>query len=749
MGSITGLIISAAAQTNVLDVDFAATSNEQNVILNATRLDSDYEYDLQMSTDLDQDGWQSVGDSAFGLDSASWIWPMDEPHAFYRLKGVPINPTGESDLSRIPRQYFEYQIQQPSDEAAIALYLESQLGDGTWNDVDYENTWRGGWLTLVHLQRLLPMAVAYVSPDSAYYQDPAIKVAVLSGVQHWLDNDYRNANWWHTSISIPEYLLKTFVMMGDEVPAAMLAQAMAGPLSRLHSMRNHVGQNLVWVAGNHFWRAYLNGDEAAMTVAAERILSVLDVAQVGEEGLQLDWTFHQHGPMMQSGTYGVDFGVDMVEWSALLKGSGLTSEKFSYIRNYLLEGSSWMIWKGRLDLNACGRQFTETAALLNPDEKGQIYQNLLRQMSRIDPGYADEYQKRLNPNNELVGHKSFWRSDFAIHRRPGWYASLKMSSTRVVGTEIANQENTKGLHWGDGTLLLYQSGQEYVAIPPLWDWHRLPGTTADMGLHALAPNGYGTEYGATDFVGGLTVDDHGFSAMHFQRKELTAYKAWFFGESSVICLGAGIEGTSLGPVYTSVQQSLLSGPVESSIGPLSVGTHVLPAGSWVHHDGYGYQLADIATVDIAAVTGNWNRIYPARDSLPAAGDVFSIWVDHGQSPSEESYAYVIHTEVEASEMAQRVSAPQATILSNTNTLQAIEVDGGTQAVFYAPSQLNTSGGSVITVDSPCLLSLNANELIVADPTQKLASLTVTINGESRLVELPPAENAGKQVVVHW
>lgn len=742
---LAGLVIEVLPLPAKLEI---VDSDHRNSVLNARRLNKSYEYELQMSTELDPEGWQPVGDPAFGMDSGSWSRLTDESHAFFRLKGLPIDPAGESDLTRIPREYFEYQFRQPSDEDAVALYLESQLSDGTWADVDYAHTAGGGWLTLFHLKRILPMAVAYASPDSAYYQDPAIKAAVLSGVQHWLDNDYRNSNWWHTSISIPEYLLKTFVFMGDEVPDAMLTQAMEGPLSRIYAM-NQTGQNLVWVAGNHFWRAYLNGDESAMNVAAERILSVLDVAQVGEEGLQQDWTFHQHGPMMQSGAYGVDFGIDMVEWSALLKGSGLTSEKFSYIRNYLLEGSSWMIWKGRLDLNACGRQFTETADLLNPNEKGQTYQNLLRQMSQIDSQYAEEYEKRLLPQNELVGHKSFWRSDLAIHRRPEWYASLKMSSTRVVGTEIANQENTKGLHWGDGTLLLYQSGQEYVAIPPLWDWHRLPGTTADMGFHDLAPNGYATEYGATDFVGGLTVGDHGFSAMHFQRDELTAYKAWFFGENSVICLGAGIGGTSLGSVYTSVQQSLLIGPVESSIGPLSAGTHTLPAGAWVHHDGYGYQLADIATLDIAAVTGNWDTIYSTQGDKPAAGDVFSIWVDHGPSPSQESYAYVIHTEVEASEMAQRVSAPQATILSNTKTLQAIDVDGATQAIFYAPGQLSTSGGRVIAVDSPCLLSLNANELIIADPSQILTSLTVTIAGTSILVELPSAENAGKQVVIQW
>ena len=55
-----------------------------------------------------------------------------------------------------------------------------------------------------------------------------------------------------------------------------------------------------------------------------------------------------------------------------------------------------------------------------------------------------------------------------VHRRPDFYASIKMCSRRVTGGERVNNENVSGYHLADGTLLVYRTGAEYDDIQPVW-----------------------------------------------------------------------------------------------------------------------------------------------------------------------------------------------------------------------------------------------------------------------------------------
>lgn len=57
-------------------------------------------------------------------------------------------------------------------------------------------------------------------------------------------------------------------------------------------------------------------------------------------------------------------------------------------------------------------------------------------------------------------------------------ASVKMASDRVVGVEMMNGDNMKGFYMADGATYIYQDGDEYLDIFPLWDWRKLPGVTA-------------------------------------------------------------------------------------------------------------------------------------------------------------------------------------------------------------------------------------------------------------------------------
>ena len=669
------------------------------------------------------------------------------------------------DTALIRKQFVEYFAQQSVSKTAVKRNLENIQPDGSWTDINYESQQRGSWPTRDHLQRLHSMATAYVNAQSEFYQSAEMKGAILNGLNHWIEKDYQNPNWWHGRIGTPQDMATIFILLDDDLPEKMLKDA--HPILKRSKM-GMTGQNKVWCAGIAFMKALLNDDADMMTTAGDAIWSELCVTT--DEGIQPDWSFHQHGPQQQFGNYGSAFGGSMVMWSSILRETeyALADEKLEILRNYLMEGPSWILWNGQLDLSGCGRQVDAGCQA----SKGRGVRRQLQRMALIEPEYREQYEQRLNIQpaslpqrhggieeqhspglrdsseaggktiNRQIGFKPFWRSEMAVQRRPDWYASVKMSSTRVIGAETCNSENMQGLHLGDGTLLLYQTGKEYEDIVPVWDWHRLPGTTCDQGVDELTPKGASAGFGGAEFSGVLGDGETGVAAMIYKRNNLIARKAWFFEKDAVICLGAGIDGQSEGTVLTSVQQSWLTGPVITSSGKMSSGTHKLKPRDWVHHAGSGYQLFDESTLHIETVKGNWNSSFPTRGDRPAKGDVFSLWIDHGKSPKGASYAYVVYPR-----STPEAPAYDIKILSNTDAVQAIRAADDLKAVFYDAGKLALGKGRWLEVDEPCLLSITDGRLTVADPTHRLSALRIKLNGKTRTVELPSGPSAGKQVVV--
>ncbi len=623
--------------------------------------------------------------------------------------------------ANIRRQFVDYFVQQSETESAAAKNLERIRDDGTWPDIDYASQRRGEWPTRTHLDRLKEMAAAFADPQSDFYQDGTMKRAVLNGLDHWIQKDYANLNWYNPRIGVPYRLGSVLVLMGDAVSEEMLAEAR--PIL-YRSELGLTGQNKVWCAGIGIMKGVLYADRELLERAVADIWSELRVST--GEGIQPDWSFHQHGPQQQFGNYGLSFGDDMVLWASVLRGSeyALAGETLETLRNYLLEGPSWILWNGRMDFSGCGRHVNQGCQ----QSKALRLFDQLDGMKTIDPQFATAYGSTA----ERVGFKPFWRSEMAVQRRPDWYASVKMSSSRVIGSESCNSENMLGLHLGDGVLLTYVAGDEYEDLMPLWDWKRLPGTTCDQGLDELTPSTL-EGYGGSDFSGVIGHGETGLAAMIYQRGQLAARKSWFFFEDHIFCIGAGIAGETKGDVITSVEQCWLKGDVTQK-------------NEWVWHNNVGCQfLMGRPEVVTGKVNGNWNTSFPTRGDRPAEGNVFSLWINHGNSPADCRYVYRIFPGLSAEENINPMD--QSRLLINSSTVQAVEHDGVVYAVFYEAGKLMAGEKGAVEVNGPCLLIIAAEKVVVADPTHSLDALEIKMNGKTYSAELPQGAERGKQVMV--
>ncbi|MDH3346263.1 MAG: polysaccharide lyase beta-sandwich domain-containing protein, partial [Kiritimatiellaceae bacterium] len=101
----------------------------------------------------------------------------------------------------------------------------------------------------------------------------------------------------------------------------------------------------------------------------------------------------------------------------------------------------------------------------------------------------------------------------------------------------------------------------------------------------------------------------------------------------------------------------------------------------------------------------------------------------------------------AEEMAGICSGDRSRLLINSEAVQAVEKDEQIYAVFYEAGKLKASMDRVVETDGPCLLAMSGNDLIVSDPTHRVKTLEIKMNGKIYTVELPDGAKRGKQVVV--
>lgn len=532
-----------------------------------------------------------------------------------------------------------------SDSELDSLCL-MQNKDGSWPDIDYADSNRGAWQPSIHAFRVCRLAIKYKACGNVRALESA-----LSAINFWAGADIKCPNWWHNEIGIPRLMGPAFVLLRNDMPENIL-QCSVKIMSA--SSLKQTGQNKIWQAGNVLIRGLLQDDEALVSRAREALLSELGINPDGE-GLQPDWSFHQHGPQMQFGNYGLSYAVSMSWWARVLEGTGLDFPEadIANLRSYVREGLSQLLWKGYFDQNACARQVFPLA------QKGKAL-------------CVAQTAKNLGVElRNIPGGRYFPCSDFGVYVGNGWYASIRMQSVRTIGFETTNGENMKGYFSSDGALLVRKDGDEYDDIAPVWEWRHVPGVTAwDDGTPIWGNrNGPGHTqgkdagpYNKASSVSARIEEGCMVVAMDYDRDTLTCRKAYFFFDGGVVCLAAGITKPGNSRVVTTVEQNWLKG-------------EVLGGRRWAYHRGISYLMlsGNRFTYGVEHHVGKWSWMMPSLPDSDVEADVFEMLIDHGTAPKGASCAYAVLPGVELSDRTARRQGIK--VLCNNSRRQTVRIHG--------------------------------------------------------------------------
>ncbi|MCM1176338.1 MAG: heparinase II/III family protein [Clostridium sp.] len=636
-----------------------------------------------------------------------------------------------------------------NDVLLLQLYMSVKLPDnevmrliglfdreGFWKDIDYDDKTRGRWQPTLHLTRMYALAKHYADPDSGWYKDVRLHDILHKGIAWWGKKKPYCPNWWHNDIGAPKKLTAVLLMMYDELSDE---EVEIGLKVLERSKFGRTGQNKAWLAGNNLMKGLLTNDEELVIKARDQIAE--EIVITDEEGIQKDWSFHQHGPQIQFGNYGLAYAEGLSFWFRVLDGTPymFTDGQRQILEKMILDGICMSVWNGVMDPSFCGRQVFINGGRGKAFSLSVAAQNMAALKGPSARTFKDVALNMLIPGScpdKLAGPRYFWRSDCGIYRAADWYASIRMHSLRTIGFEYTNNENLLANFSADGALLLMQHGREYDNIFAYWDWRKIPGTTTyEDGKPIRCPFDDEGKKNRTGHVGGMTSGNVMCTTMEIERDGLHALKSNFFFDDLVVALGSDIRSSNpeITRITTSVDQNHLA-------------TEVKSGAFWAHHDGKGYVSLDGQElhVETGLQSGKWYLIDPFYKDRTEEGNVFKCYFEHDPSGTGH-YAYALLPGRNAAQTSGFASSPTVEILRNDASCQAVAYKGTVCAVFHVPGEYRI-GTDTYTVLDPSIYIVRGGKKTVevlpymADPSPDALSFAYgTPIGHPRLIMLKGEE----------
>lgn len=639
------------------------------------------------------------------------------------------NPFADTILSRY-RQYFLRPVSVSGADDFAAAYGFNLTAAKQWSDINYADTSPSYWQTRDHLGRVKMLAVAWVSPASKYYKDQRLWQTISRALDHWLEKPYTNTNWWVNEIGVPQDMRDILVLIHTDLSAGQRSKALE--VLAQHKVRG-VGANLIWSADLAIHYGALVNDEAMIRQNVELISKEIKVTT--EDGIQLDYSYHQHGSRLQIYHYGLSFLETNVRIAWEMHGTpwSFPQDKITILTDYILSGWQWMsrginIVPGTIDRAA--------------SRKDQLHNADLRQLAPylcdINPAYKTVFtaiaarQNGETGGKPLSGFRYYPYSDFAAYQQPSFSFFLKTISTRTLKSESINTENVKGrlLNNGDGYLI--SSGNEYYNLLPAWNWNFLPGqTNTNSSTDTIVSMHYSGS--VTDQNTGLTAMDY---TVNGDGTLIAARKVWACHGNTVVCLISNRQGRSIhDSVFTALDQCRWQTAVEVNQPGTTFnteGTYPINNVRWIHQANFGYILLQPSAIQLrlSVVTSSWSSINEAATAAPVTEKVFMpLLCNQGKDLSSAGYVLVYAT---SSEDVQKLAAkPVWQVCKNDTTCQAVKFDDGVMmSAFYAAGSVQVEKGRMLSVDAPCLIQVTNNRLFVSDPLHKGGFVNVRWNNKT-------------------
>ncbi len=505
-----------------------------------------------------------------------------------------------------------------------------RLSDGSvkFADIDYESADRAIWKPYSHISRIETLLLS---------GDDNLKPLAISLLKFWLLNDFNCPNWWYNEIGVPMQLADIAVILYGQLDKELLGLLYERILRGVVTPKTDRSRN-VYTGANLLWFSSTTMAYALLTENEELLRYITDVAAKetaeSKEGLQSDSSFFQHGPRLYSAGYGRSFVTSIVPMMHVLDSTEFAFPEYALdnLARHVLDGLRYMMHRGYYDYVAVGREYVRHNAL---SARGLLRSAKillsLEGFKRKDE-LAALIKSIENAEPAFEGVRYFPVSALLTMSLGGVYFSYKGVTPEIYDAEIINDENRLGYNLSYGThTTVMQSGKEYENIAPIWDYSKIPGTTAPYMTDAelLAVPDFSKRAIKTSDYGGWCEGDIGAIYMTTIHEGISVTVSAFATPYGLVVLGNSINDEAERALTTTAEQCHALFPVSEDCGDIFNGS-------------VKYRSLDEKAPLVYSVgksVGNWNRNRPSEPERAAEGEVLTVTVKAEKNYNK--YAYVI------------------------------------------------------------------------------------------------------------
>lgn len=508
------------------------------------------------------------------------------------------------------------------------------------------------------------------------------------------------------------------------------------------------------------------------------------------EGFTADGAGWGHGKQCLIWGYPIDGTLNALNMLSMLKGSPweqkLTRENIDALMNYF-RGGNYYYYKG-YNLPCLDRY----SMSYKPEPSAIRYAGMLNQLQNdwkefftaeelqeIKQLYAESREKSIRMKeheDDYNGTRWFFNNDDLIKKNDRYHIMVNMASIRCDGLESATGfADNYNFYTADGATFFQKSGNEYRKAFGAYDVTAFPGVTAREGMDRLTPvtnwRGYCSKHnfaaaatlGGENAVAGFIfekmngsdkdgVNDRGDNAMkNPMLYGVKAYKSYFMLGDYMVALGAGItnkQPNQEGNIRTTIDQTEKSGKVYPYKGNGIEWT--VQQGKFAYSVFPEYRERTHSVCETKKT--DWlkmNLDNKNKKNLPLEVDIFRMWIDHGKTPVNDTYGYVVY----AGEDLPAKEYPFE-VLRNDTLIQAVRsVDKKVlEAVFYPGSAALKAKGLSLSVSAPCAVLMKEEtdsyifSVTDASMNASLKEIEVVFNGKAIQIPMPQGMLCGKPAV---
>ncbi len=606
----------------------------------------------------------------------------------------------------------------PNEDTVKALTqnMKERQGAYYYTDINYGSTSKSAWDNANHLIRLSSLINAY--GEERLKTDKDARDVVMKLLDHWLMADYSSSNWWYNEIQTPRYLgfigLRLKELLNDTQKAKMDEIMSRGTLKGSKKAPTYTGANLTDIMAATILHGIFTDDYELVMAAVNRVSEEIVVSDGAGEGMQSDGSYFQHGKLLSAaGSYGSVFVQGMQSFIVMLHGTrfALPEEKIKLFIDHILDGQRFFHRAHGTSYFSIGR------SVVYANGSGQLL-SAAQAFSQLDGIHRQEelrqYAESFSDFSKSITETKFFPYSYTLmSQSPNAVIGVRGAHTNIVLTEVVNTQNTLGynMSYGSNTCYMYY-GDEYQAIGAVLDFSMFPGITTyhedDKALLSRYTSSYNKTWGKDKYVGshcgGKDDDALGLGALYMELKndKINGMLSYITYKDTLYALGAGLNCSKDGntsEIRTSINQCKLDaaavgGTAIALNAPAAVisGKDVITNGAFAY-----YNLGEgMLTLEAKTMTGSYSRTDSAGSKTEQSADVFSLYISHGTSLSDASYAYAVraNSKKDAPKTAEELDIKE---IINTPDVQGIVFEDGHYAIiFHKAGSVTLKSGETIT-----------------------------------------------------